>query len=42
MTTHDDFTAALTRLREAKCDLVATGTIVRDTTLILSTARKLY
>jgi len=39
--TDTDFTAALTRLREADCDLVATGTIVRDTTLILATARKL-
>lgn len=39
--TDTDFTAALTRLREANCDLVTTGTIVRDTTLILSTAHKL-
>ncbi len=39
--TDTDFTASLARLREADCDLVATGTIVRDTTLILATAHKL-
>ncbi|MBN9560223.1 MAG: ABC transporter substrate-binding protein [Alphaproteobacteria bacterium] len=39
--TDTDFTAMLTRLRDAKCDLVTTGTIVRDTTLILGTARKM-
>jgi branched-chain amino acid transport system substrate-binding protein len=39
--TDTDFTAYLQRLREAKCDLIATGTIVRDTTLILSTAHKM-
>jgi branched-chain amino acid transport system substrate-binding protein len=39
--TDTDFTAAVTKLREANCDLVALGTIVRDTTLIIATARKL-
>ena len=39
--TDTDFTAYLQRLREAKCDLIATGTIVRDTTMILSTAHKM-
>lgn len=39
--TDTDFSASLTRLREADCDLVATGTIVRDTTLILATAHKM-
>ncbi len=39
--TDTDFSAYLQRLREAKCDLIATGTIVRDTTLILSTAHKM-
>jgi branched-chain amino acid transport system substrate-binding protein len=38
--TDTDFTAAIARLRDANCDLVVLGTIVRDTTLILSTARK--
>ena len=39
--TDTDFTAAVSRLREAKCDLITLGTIVRDTTLIIATARKL-
>ena len=39
--TDTDFTASVTKLREAQCDLVVLGTIVRDTTLIISTARKL-
>jgi branched-chain amino acid transport system substrate-binding protein len=39
--TDTDFSAAVTKLREAKCDLVALGTIVRDTTLIIATAKKL-
>jgi branched-chain amino acid transport system substrate-binding protein len=38
--TDTDFTAAIARLRDANCDLVVLGTIVRDSTLILSTARK--
>ena len=39
--TDTDFSAAVTKLREANCDLVALGTIVRDTTLIIATAKKL-
>jgi branched-chain amino acid transport system substrate-binding protein len=39
--TDTDFTAAIAKLREANCDLVALGTIVRDTTLIIATAKKL-
>ena len=39
--TDTDFTASLARLRDANCDIIATGTIVRDSTLILSTARKM-
>jgi branched-chain amino acid transport system substrate-binding protein len=39
--TDTDFSAAVTKLREAGCDVVALGTIVRDTTLIIATARKL-
>ncbi len=38
--TDTDFTATITKLRDANCDLVALGTIVRDTTLIIATARK--
>ncbi len=38
--TDTDFTAAITKLKEANCDLVVLGTIVRDTTLIVSTAKK--
>ncbi len=39
--TDTDFTAAIAKLREAKCDLIAMGTIVRDTTLIIATVKKL-
>jgi branched-chain amino acid transport system substrate-binding protein len=39
--TDTDFTAAIAKLREAKCDLVTMGTIVRDTTLIIATVKKL-
>ncbi len=39
--TDTDFTGAITKLREAKCDLVLMGTIVRDTIIPFSTARKL-
>ena len=39
--TDTDFNASLTRLRDDKCDLIVTGTIVKDTTLIISTARKM-
>jgi len=35
-----DFTASVARLRDAKCDLVLLGTIVRDTIQIVSSARK--
>ena len=35
-----DFTASVARLRDAKCDLVLLGTIVRDTIQIVSAARK--
>ena len=38
--TDTDFTAAVTKLREANCDVVALGTIVRDTTLIVGTVKK--
>lgn len=38
--TDTDFSAAVTKLREANCDLVALGTIVRDTTIIISTVKK--
>ncbi len=39
--TDTDFSAMLAKLKEAKCDLLVLGTIVRDTTLILSTVRKM-
>lgn len=39
--TEQDFTAALTNLRDAKCDLVALGTIVRDSIVPYSAARKM-
>lgn len=35
-----DFTASVARLRDAKCDLVLLGTIVRDTIQIVASARK--
>ena len=38
--TDTDFTAAVAKLREAKCDLLILGTIVRDTMLIISTVKK--
>ena len=38
--TDTDFTAAVTKMRDANCDLIALGTIVRDTTMILSTVKK--
>jgi branched-chain amino acid transport system substrate-binding protein len=38
--TDQDFTAPITKLREAKCDLVAMGTIVRDSIVPYTTARK--
>ncbi len=36
-----EFTAAILRLRNAGCDLVLMGTVVRDTILVLETARKM-
>lgn len=39
--TESEFTAAILRLREAGCDLVLMGTVVRDTILVLEAARKL-
>jgi branched-chain amino acid transport system substrate-binding protein len=39
--TDTDFNAQVTRLKEAGCDLVCMGTIVRDTIIILQTARKM-
>ena len=36
-----EFTAAVLRLREAKCDMVAMATVHRDTILVLDTARKM-
>jgi len=38
--TDTDFSAAIAKLHEANCDIIALGTIVRDTTIILSTAKK--
>ncbi len=38
--TDQDFTAPITKLREAKCDLVALGTIVRDSIVPYTSARK--
>ena len=39
--TEGEFTAAILRLRNAGCDLVLMGTVVRDTILILEAARKM-
>jgi branched-chain amino acid transport system substrate-binding protein len=39
--TETDFTVAINKFREAKCDLIAMGTIVRDTLIPYSTARKI-
>lgn len=39
--TESEFTAAIIKLREAGCDLVLMGTVVRDTILVLEAARKL-
>lgn len=39
--TEQDFTASLSKLRDAKCDVVALGTIVRDTIVPYSAARKM-
>jgi branched-chain amino acid transport system substrate-binding protein len=39
--TDTDFTAAVAKLRDAKCDIITMGTIVRDSTLIIATVKKL-
>ena len=39
--TDTDFNGALAKLHDAKCDLIIMGTIVKDTTLILQTARQM-
>ena len=39
--TDTDFTATLAKLRDANCDFVAMGTIVRDTVDVLSQAKKM-
>ena len=38
--TDQDFTAPITKLREAKCELIALGTIVRDSIVPYTAARK--
>jgi branched-chain amino acid transport system substrate-binding protein len=38
--TDTDFSAAVTKLREAGCDVIVLGTIVRDTTIIIATTKK--
>ena len=39
--TDTDFNASVARLRDAGCDLIVMGTIVRDTVIILQTVRKI-
>src|SRR5437660_12241196 len=39
--TDQDFTAQITKLKAAGCDLVALGTIVRDSIVPYATARKI-
>ena len=39
--TDTDFNANLARMKDANCDLIGLGTIVKDTTIILQTARKM-
>ena len=39
--TDTDFNAALAKQHDASCDLICMGTIVKDTTIILQTARKM-
>jgi branched-chain amino acid transport system substrate-binding protein len=39
--TDTDFNGALAKMRDANCDLIGLGTIVKDTTLIVQTARKM-
>jgi branched-chain amino acid transport system substrate-binding protein len=38
--TDTDFNGAVAKLRDAKCDLIVLGTIVKDTVIILQTAHK--
>ncbi|WP_428483781.1 ABC transporter substrate-binding protein [Rhodopila sp.] len=39
--TDTDFNAAVTRMHDAGCDLISMGTIVKDTIIIMQTARKM-
>jgi branched-chain amino acid transport system substrate-binding protein len=39
--TDTDFTSAIAKLRDANCDLVTLGTIVRDSIIIISTVKKI-
>jgi branched-chain amino acid transport system substrate-binding protein len=39
--TDTDFNASVAKMRDAGCDLIIMGTIVKDTTIILQTARKM-
>jgi branched-chain amino acid transport system substrate-binding protein len=39
--TDTDFNGPIAKLRDANCDLILLGTIVRDTNIILSTVRKI-
>jgi branched-chain amino acid transport system substrate-binding protein len=39
--TDTDFNAALAKQKDASCDLICMGTIVKDTSIILQTARKM-
>jgi branched-chain amino acid transport system substrate-binding protein len=39
--TDTDFNGPIAKLRDANCDLILLGTIVRDTTIILSTVKKI-
>ncbi|HTC07714.1 MAG TPA: ABC transporter substrate-binding protein [Acetobacteraceae bacterium] len=39
--TDTDFNAAVTKLHDAGCDFIGMGTIVRDTNIIITTARKM-
>ena len=39
--TDTDFNGAVAKLRDAKCDLIVLGTIVKDTVIILQTAHKI-
>jgi branched-chain amino acid transport system substrate-binding protein len=39
--TDTDFSAAIAKLHEANCDLITLGTIVRDSTLIIATVKKI-